>query len=124
MNLEQLFKNAFEDENVQSTFYYELLQQSIYVLGKAQHFDGVLEEGSELKLVNLKHEGIAYVPIFLSKESLVLFLDGKKADYFHAKGHDVLETLKKSNIVINPGQENSLVLYADEIANILSQGRN
>lgn len=124
MNLEQLFQSAFEDENVQSTFYYELLNQCIYVLGEAVGFDGVLEEGDELKLVRLKHEGQSYVPVFLSKPSLDLFLDGNETPYFCAKGHDIFETLKQGNVVINPGQEASIVLYANEIAHILSQGRN
>ncbi len=124
MNLEQLFKNAFEDESVQSTFYYEMLHQPLYVLGEANDFDGVLEDGNELKLVSLKHEGMDYIPVFLSEEAMQLFVEQNKTPFLKMSGQDLLETLKHSNIVINPGQSESIVLYAEEIAHILSQGKN
>lgn len=52
------------------------------------------------------------------------FLDGNDQQYLKAKGTDLLETLKKSNLVINPGREDSIVLYADEVRFILAQGKN
>ncbi|NBK97377.1 MAG: SseB family protein [Erysipelotrichia bacterium] len=124
MNLEQLFEAAFTDEKLQAKFYYEFLNSPLYVLGEASYFDGVLEEGSELKLVSLRKENEVFIPIFLSKASMENFLDGNEQQYLKAKGNDLLETLKKSNVVINPGREDSIVLYADEIQFILAQGKN
>lgn len=124
MNLEELFKAAFTDEKLQSKFYYEFLNNNIYVLGEAQGFDGVLEEGSELKVVSLRKGKETFIPVFLSIDSMDNFLEGSEQQYLKAKGTDLLETLKKSNIVINPGREDSIVLYAEEIRFILSQGKN
>lgn len=124
MNIEQLFKEAFTDEKLQSKFYYEFLNSNLYVLGEANDFDGVLEEGSELKIVSLRKGHESFVPVFLSLESMENFLDGNDQQYLKAKGTDLLETLKKSNLVINPGREDSIVLYADEVRFILSQGKN
>lgn len=124
MNIEQLFKAAFTDEKLQSKFYYELLNSNLYVLGEANDFDGVLEEGSELKVVSLRKGNESFIPVFLSLESMENFLDGNDQQYLKAKGTDLLETLKKSNLVINPGREDSIILYADEVQFILSQGKN
>lgn len=124
MNLEELFKEAFKNENLQSRFYYEILQNDIYILGEVESNGDVLEEGSEIKLVSLKNEGEVYIPVFLSAESMDIFLDGNEQEYIKAKGEDLLETLKQSNIVINPGQKDTMVLYADEVQLILSQGKN
>lgn len=124
MNIEQLFKEAFTDEKLQSKFYYEFLNSNLYVLGEANDFDGVLEEGSELKVVSLRKGSESFIPVFLSLESMENFLDGNDQQYLKAKGTDLLETLKKSNLVINPGREDSIVLYADEVRFILSQGKN
>lgn len=124
MNIEQLFKEAFTDEKLQSKFYYEFLNSNLYVLGEANDYDGVLEEGSELKVVSLRKGNESFIPVFLSLESMENFLDGNDQQYLKAKGTDLLETLKKSNLVINPGREDSIVLYADEVRFILSQGKN
>lgn len=124
MNIEQLFKEAFTDEKLQSKFYYEFLNSNLYVLGEANDFDGVLEEGSELKIVSLRKGQESFIPVFLSLESMENFLDGNDQQYLKAKGTDLLETLKKSNLVINPGREDSIVLYADEVRFILAQGKN
>lgn len=124
MDIEQLFKEAFTDEKLQSKFYYEFLNSNLYVLGEASGFDGVLEEGSELKVVSLRNGDESFVPVFLSLDSMDNFLDGSEQQYLKAKGSDLLETLKKSNLVINPGREDSIVLYADEVQFILSQGKN
>lgn len=124
MNIEQLFKEAFTDEKLQSKFYYEFLNSNLYVLGEANDFDGVLEEGSELKVVSLRKGNESFIPVFLSLESMENFLDGNDQQYLKAKGTDLLETLKKSNLVINPGREDSIVLYADEVRFILAQGKN
>lgn len=124
MNIEQLFKAAFTDEKLQSKFYYEFLNSNLYVLGEANDFDGVLEEGSELKVVSLRKGNESFIPVFLSLESMENFLAGNDQQYLKAKGTDLLETLKKSNLVINPGREDSIILYADEVQFILSQGKN
>lgn len=125
MTIEEMFVKAFDDETLQSRFYYELLQSNIYVLGEAANVsEGIVEEGSEVQLVTLTNEGVTYVPIFLSLEAMDDFLEGERQEYMRAMGCDLLETLKQSNIVINPGQESSIALYADEVQQILSQGKN
>lgn len=124
MSVEEMFVKAFDDETLQSRFFYELLQHDVYVLGKAQEFDGVFEEGNEINLMSLRSEDGLFIPVFLSKESMYYFLEENEQEYIRAKGADILETVKKNNIVINPGQKDTMVLYKQEIQEILSQGKN
>lgn len=124
MKLEEMFHNAFHDESLQSKFFYEILHHELYILGESDSIDDSLENGSELKLVTIKDENESYIPVFLSEESMSLFLDGVHQEYIKAIGEDILETLKQTNIVINPAQEDTMILYSDEIQSILSQGKN
>lgn len=122
--LEELFHLAFEKEELQSIFFYELLHHNVFILGKSENGKSVLQDGEALRLVSIIHEGVSYFPLFLSKEAMEIFLENKKEKYIEANGEDILETLKKGNIVINPGMKDSMVLMKDEIQTIISQGKN
>lgn len=124
MKLEEMFHNAFHDESLQSRFFYEILHHELYILGKSDSLKDSWEDGSELKLVTIKDDNESYIPVFLSKESMNFFLDGNYQEYIKALGEDIFETLKQTNIVINPSQDDTMILYSDEIQTILSQGKN
>lgn len=124
VSLEEIFIKAFDDEKLQSRFFYELLSNEIYVLGTTEDYHGVLEEGSEVQVMSLRSKEGQFIPVFLSKESMLYFLEDTQQEYIKAKGMDLLETLKHNHIVINPGQKDTMVLYDDEIREILSQGKN
>lgn len=124
MSLEELFINAFKDESLQNVFFYELLQKDVYVLAESESFRNTIEDGEEMSVMCLNHEGVSYVPVFLSHSSMVYFLDNHKQGYLKVKGNDLFETLKDYNVVLNPGQKDTMVLYADEIKEVLAQSKN
>lgn len=124
MALDSLFEQAFRDEEMQKQFFFELLLNDVYIIA-ANDLEGTqVKEGDNLRVFSIQHDDISYVPIFLSMQSLETFLGENETPYVKANAADLLETLKENNIVINPGQEESIVLYADEIKGLLQQGLN
>ena len=122
MALNNIFERAFHDEEMQKQFFFELLLNDIFIIADSD-LDGIqLKEGDNLRVFSIQHEGVSYVPIFLSIQSLETFLRGNETSYVKANAADLLETLKENNIVINPGQEESIVLYEDEVKEVLQQG--
>lgn len=124
MSLDSLFERAFYEEKLQDKFFYELLLNDVYIIAENEFKDTGVQEGDNLKVFSIDHEEESYVPVFLSKQSLDLFLNGFETNYVKANAADILETFKHRNIVINPGKEESIVLYADEVEGLLQQGMN
>lgn len=114
-DLETLFIKAFENEELQAVFFEQLLENNIYVIGN--------NEEDTISFCSLFHEDEVFIPIFLSKQSVLHFLDGEKMQYICMNGEEVLEMIQYENIVINPGQRDSIVFYADEIQEILKRGK-
>ena len=115
-DLETLFVKAFDDERLQSIFCYTLLNDDIYVIGN--------NDEENISFFSLFHEQENFIPIFLSKISVLHFLENEKMNFFKLNGKEVLELIKYENIVINPGQKDSIVFYAEEIQDILNRGKN
>lgn len=124
MSLEELFIKAFDDESLQNIFFYELLNNDVYILAERMSNRTEIEDGEELNVVSLRQNDELFVPVFLSKSSLLYFLDGHNQQYMVVQGNDLFETIKDYNVVINPGQKDSMILYANEVKEVLSQSKN
>ncbi|MDF9824065.1 hypothetical protein M2475_000421 [Breznakia sp. PF5-3] len=124
MSLDSTFEKAFHDEAMQQKFFYELLLNDVYIIAASDLEGNRVVEGDNLKIFTINHEDEVYVPLFLSMNALADFLDENETPYVKANAADILETLKENNVVINPGQEESIILYSDEIKGLLQQGLN
>lgn len=123
MGLDEIFEKAFHSETKQAQFFYELLLHDIYIIATGE--EGVaVKQGEHLQVFTIRDEDEIYVPVFLSMNALEIFLKDTDSNFVKANAVDVLETLKGYNIVINPGQEKSIVLYAYEVEALLKQGLN
>lgn len=122
MSLDSLFEKAFYDEKMQQQFFYELLINDIYMIATKDTQGSHVVAGDRLKVFSLTYETDAYIPLFLSMNALEHFLGDNEHAYMKANATDLLEALKENHIVINPGQEDSIVLYSDEIKGLLQQG--
>lgn len=120
MNLENIFELAFANEEMQERFYYELMANDIYVVGLKNHDP----DSKTLKLFALDYDGEKYVPIYLSATSLPKLEDDKNQAYFQVSANELMGMLKDDNIIINPGQDNSIVLNGEEIKYLLEKARN
>lgn len=124
MNLENIFSRAFYDAEMQDKFFYELLLNDVYAIASSDSETGDVEAGENLRLFSIRNEDSVYIPMFLSMQSLETFLEGNDTPFVKVKACDLLETLKENNIVINPGQEESIVLLSEEIKDLLIHSRN
>lgn len=121
--LESIFIQAFDDKKQESRFYYEFLENNVYILGKSEEED-LLDEDNVLQVISVKQDEETFVPVFLSRQAMEKFLDGNPVPYIKDKGNVIIEALHLSDIVINPGQKDSMVFYQDELKEILSCSKN
>ncbi|MDH6366057.1 MULTISPECIES: SseB family protein [Breznakia] len=124
MTLEEKFELLGDDVDKRKHFFYEMLLHDVYLLANSTTGNTKIETGENLQVFSMIYEGLEFVPIFLSLDSLSNFLNEQSSPYVKANAADLLETLKERDVVINPGSDHALLLFSPEIIDLLKKSLN
>lgn len=122
-DLERSLLKAATDPAHRPQFYRDFMASDIFIIQHGEQppeRDGrvVLEEGKNIQIRNIEHNGKLHIPIFSSLERLRAVLN-EEAAYLGMNALEFLKITKGSPLLLNPGSDYGKEFTESEIASIL-----
>jgi SseB protein C-terminal domain/SseB protein N-terminal domain len=105
-------------------FYRLVLESALLVLDDNPDREGqfagqIVEAGHQLRVATLDIEGVPHIPIFSSKARVAAVVDSERR-YVSMLGRSLLEVLRGSHLILNPGSDCGKQFLPDEVEALLS----
>lgn len=122
--LEQVLIAAATEPDARPTFYRLMLDSPLYIVNdnpvaRGNQGNRVLQPGEELVVSTLEIDGVEYTPIFSSLARLRAVLKAE-GTYLAMQGRNLLEIMRGSHLVLNPGSPFGKQFFPQEIEAMLN----
>ena len=118
--LDLVLIKAAKDVSARPHFYEQLQKSDVFIITDKQYPDStfMVKEGDSISFHTFSHENKNYVAVFTSLRCLTNYSKAE-TPYIKLKFIDLIEMIKDSEIIINPGNDYGKILVTDEIKGIL-----
>lgn len=119
--LEDILVKAATTPSARNDFYKELMGSNIYTIqygSEHETYEGVLQEGSSIQLLNIEINQKQYIPIFTSLRRLQETID-QEVQYCSMNAVDFFQLTRGADVFLNPTSSYGKEFTAAEIASIL-----
>jgi hypothetical protein len=122
--LEQVLIAAATEPGARPTFYRLMLDSPLYIVNDNPEARGnqgnrILAPGEQLMVSTVEIDGVAHTPIFSSLARLRAVLQSERT-YLAMQGRNLLEILRGSHLVLNPGSPFGKQFFPQEVEAMLS----
>jgi len=122
--LEQVLVAAATEPDARPTFYRLMLDSPLYIINDDPEASGgpgnrMLRAGEQLMVSTVEIDGVSHTPIFSSVARLRAVLESERT-YLAMQGRNLLEILRGSHLVLNPGSPFGKQFFPEEVEAMLS----
>jgi hypothetical protein len=122
--LEQVLIAAATEPGARPTFYRLMLDSPLYIVNDNPEARGnqgnrILAPGEQLMVSTVEIDGVAHTPIFSSLARLRAVLQSERT-YLAMQGRNLLEILRGSHLVLNPGSPFGKQFFPQEVEAMLN----
>lgn len=121
-NLERILMIAASDPSARLDFYKELINSDIYVIhikDEEDFHEGVLKEGTKIKLLHVEINNKLYIPIFTSLRRLQESIE-QEVNYLSMNSIDFFNLIRGADVFLNPSSSYGKEFSEIEIESILN----